>query len=65
MRRNNIKKIREKKGVSQKTLEKKLGISISEIYKIENNDKDNVLNNNEDLIQKFCKYFSVEKKNYF
>ncbi len=58
---NDLKRLREKKKVSHSTLEKKLGITQSEIYDIENNLPNNILINNKKLIRKIIKYFDVEE----
>lgn len=62
---NNLKTIRMNKGTSHSTLSKKLNLSTSEIYEIENNEEGNTLYYDNDLILKICKYFNVTQKELF
>lgn len=62
---NDLKKIREKAKVAPSTLVKKLEITQSEIYDIENNIVGNVLEGNKKLERKICKFFNIERYELF
>lgn len=63
--KNNLKHIREQSGKLQSTVANKLGILISVLNDIESNNENNELINNEQLIEKVCKYFKVTKDDLF
>lgn len=62
---NNLQKIRTKKKVSPSTLSKKFGLSLEEIYNIENNKDENKFYTNKELVNKMCKYFNVVEDDLF
>ncbi len=63
--KNNLKEIRSKTTISPSKIQKKLGVSLSDLYDIEANKEDNILIGNKKLMRQLCNMFNVEEWELF